>query len=75
MEQERYFDTIVKLTPTKMPFSADLGDGDEPESIDITPLSVRKTTHSTTGSYMIVHEQVNLKIFLIVKMKILQMLD
>jgi hypothetical protein len=58
-----------------MPFSADLGDGDEPESIDITPLSVRKTTHSTTGSYMNVHEQVNLKIFLIVEMKILQMLD
>jgi len=28
-----------------MPFSADLGDGDEPESIDITPLSVRKTPH------------------------------
>jgi hypothetical protein len=28
-----------------MPFSADLGDGDEPESIDITPLSVRKTAH------------------------------
>jgi len=25
-----------------MPFSADLGDGDEPESTDITPLSVRK---------------------------------
>ncbi|CAF1097370.1 unnamed protein product [Adineta ricciae] len=45
IEQERYFDAIVKLTPTKMPFSADLGDGDEPESIDITPLSVRKTTH------------------------------
>jgi hypothetical protein len=44
MEQERYFDAIVKLTPTKMPFSIDLGDGDEPESIDITPLSVRKTT-------------------------------
>jgi hypothetical protein len=44
MEQERYFDAIVKLTPTKMPFSVDLGDGDEPESIDITPLSVRKTT-------------------------------
>jgi len=45
IEQERYFDAIVKLTPTKMPFSADLGDGDEPESIDITPLSVRKTPH------------------------------
>lgn len=44
MEQERYFDAIVKLTPNKMPFSVDLGDGDEPESIDITPLSVRKTT-------------------------------
>ena len=44
MEQERYFDAIVKLTPTKMPFSIDLGDGDEPESIDITPLSIRKTT-------------------------------
>ena len=43
MEQERYFDAIVKLTPSKMPF--DLGDGDEPESIDITPLSVRKTAH------------------------------
>jgi hypothetical protein len=43
MEQERYFDAIVKLTPTKMPFSVDLGDADEPESIDITPLSVRKT--------------------------------
>ena len=46
MEQERYFDAIVKLTPTKMPFSADLGDGDEPESIDITPLSVRKNITS-----------------------------
>ncbi|CAF3991739.1 unnamed protein product [Adineta steineri] len=45
IEQERYFDAIVKLTPTKMPFSADLGDVDEPESIDITPLSVRKTPH------------------------------
>ncbi|CAF3453250.1 unnamed protein product [Rotaria sp. Silwood1] len=45
IEQERYFDAIVKLTPTKMPFSSDLGDGDEPESTDITPLSVRKTTH------------------------------
>jgi hypothetical protein len=45
MEQERYFDAIVKLTPTKMPFSVDLGDGDEPESTDITPLSVRKTGH------------------------------
>jgi len=44
MEQERYFDAIVKLTPTKMPFSVELGDGDEPESIDITPLSVRKST-------------------------------
>jgi len=49
MEQERYFDAIVKLTPTKMPFSVELGDGDESESIDITPLSVRKTTHSTTN--------------------------
>jgi myotubularin-related protein 5/13 len=45
MEQERYFDAIVKLTPTKMPFSGDLGDNDEPESIDITPLSIRKTGH------------------------------
>ncbi|CAF4049913.1 unnamed protein product, partial [Rotaria sordida] len=45
IEQERYFDAIVKLTPTKMPFSSDLGDGDEPESTDITPLSVRKTSH------------------------------
>jgi hypothetical protein len=45
MEQERYFDAIVKLTSAKMPFSIELGDGDEPESIDITPLSVRKTTH------------------------------
>src|SRR5690348_14788716 len=49
MEQERYFDAIVKLTPTKMPFSVDLGDGDEPESIDITPLSVRKTALSATN--------------------------
>ena len=50
MEQERYFDAIVKLTPTKMPFSVDLGDGDEPESLEITPLSVRKTTpHSATN--------------------------
>ncbi len=40
-----YFDAIVKLTPTKMPFSGDLGDNDEPESIDITPLSIRKTGH------------------------------
>lgn len=28
-----------------MPFSVDLGDADESESTDITPLSVRKTTH------------------------------
>ena len=44
MEQERYFDAIVKLTPSKMPFSIELGDNDESESMDITPLSVRKTT-------------------------------
>ncbi|CAF3328247.1 unnamed protein product [Rotaria sp. Silwood2] len=29
IEQEHYFDAIVKLTPTKMSFSADLGDDDE----------------------------------------------
>ncbi len=33
----KYFDAIVKLKPTKIPFSTDLGDGDEFESIDITP--------------------------------------
>ncbi len=44
MEQEYYFDEIVKLTPTKLPFSVELADGDELESIDITSLSVRKTT-------------------------------
>lgn len=45
IEQERYFDAIVKLTPSKMPFSNELVDGDELESTDITPLSVRKTVH------------------------------
>ena len=45
IEQERYFDALVKLTPSKMPFTVDLGDADESESTDITPLSVRKTTH------------------------------
>ncbi|CAF1039454.1 unnamed protein product [Rotaria sp. Silwood1] len=37
IEQERYFDAIVKLTLTKMSFSSDLGDDDEPESTDIIP--------------------------------------
>ena len=45
IEQERYFDALVKLTPSKMPFTVELGDADELESTDITPLSVRKTTH------------------------------
>ncbi|CAF1306921.1 unnamed protein product, partial [Didymodactylos carnosus] len=44
IEQERYFDAIVKLTPNKMPFS-DI-DNDELEiTPDITPLSVRKNHH------------------------------
>ncbi|CAF3559549.1 unnamed protein product [Rotaria socialis] len=50
IEQERDFDAIVKLTPTKMPFSTELVDGDELESTDITLLSVRKTSnHSATN--------------------------
>lgn len=50
MEQERYFDAIVRLTPSKMPFSMELNDGDESESTEITPLSVRKTTHSSAAN-------------------------
>ncbi|CAF1202768.1 unnamed protein product, partial [Didymodactylos carnosus] len=44
IEQERYFDAIVKLTPNKMPFSE--VDNDEIETTpEITPLSVRKNHH------------------------------
>ncbi|CAF1262181.1 unnamed protein product [Rotaria sordida] len=32
IEQEHYFDVIVKLIATKMSFSTDLGDDDESES-------------------------------------------